>query len=114
MAAVVSAGPNTITYQACVTTAAGTQVPDGAYGMQFNFYIVPTGGSWVWQGMETTVTAKNGLFSVVVGDGRPFGTLFSNRSDLWPNRLRLAQAVTQRRGTCEKAELRLSQAAKVG
>ncbi|MCX8037077.1 MAG: hypothetical protein N3D11_08550 [Candidatus Sumerlaeia bacterium] len=77
------AGPGTLTYQGSVVQPNGTPIADGTYQMRFALYIVPSGGSWVWQETSPTVTVRNGLFSMTLGNITPFGTLFSTRSDLW-------------------------------
>jgi len=76
-------GPRTITYQGSVLNSSGQPILDGGYRMRFGLYTVPTGGGWAWMEEETSVTVKSGLFSVILGDGTSFGTLFATYPDLY-------------------------------
>jgi len=82
VARMAQAGPGTITYQGSLLRSDGTAV-DGSYAMQFWLYDAATGGIMRWTETESAVEVAGGLFSVTLGDGSPFGTLFTTYSDLW-------------------------------
>ena len=68
--AVFSQVPQSITYQGYLTDDTGEPVPDGIYSISAKIYDVETGGSPIWQPPPltlTTVTVKNGVFSLVMG-----------------------------------------------
>jgi len=78
------AGPNTVMYQGCVVGSGGGPVADNTYPMRFRLYGVATGGTHLWEELETGVQVANGLFSTTLGDGATaFGTLFANNANLW-------------------------------
>ncbi|MCX8037861.1 MAG: tail fiber domain-containing protein [Candidatus Sumerlaeia bacterium] len=77
------AAPGTIIYQGSVLQPNGVPISDGDYPMRFSLFVVPSGGTWVWQETSPTVPVRNGHFSIMLGTVTPFGTLFSTRSELW-------------------------------
>ena len=83
LASAAFGGPTTITYQGSLLKSDGTPVTDGNYRMRFAIYKVASGGTWLWSEEESAVNLKSGLFSVTLGDGSAFGTLFANNVNLW-------------------------------
>lgn len=59
--------PPIINYQGKLMQPSGTAVTDGTYSIQFAIYDVPTGGTALWSEINTNVSVKAGLFSVLVG-----------------------------------------------
>ncbi|HEU0051224.1 MAG TPA: hypothetical protein VFQ60_04180 [Patescibacteria group bacterium] len=62
-------------YQAKLLDASGQPVADGTYSMKFSLYDAATDGTRLWSATGTTgvpgalsVTVRNGLFSVLLGD----------------------------------------------
>ncbi|PIU45436.1 MAG: hypothetical protein COS95_03575 [Ignavibacteriales bacterium CG07_land_8_20_14_0_80_59_12] len=58
--------PKTISYQGILTDASGTAVPDGNYSLTFKLYDVTTGGTPLWQEVQSVAVSK-GIFSVNLG-----------------------------------------------
>ena len=61
-----------VPFQAALTDASGTDVPDGAYDVTFRLYDVPTGGTAEWTELHTAasgsaVTVVGGRVSVILG-----------------------------------------------
>ena len=66
-----SAIPQLINYQGTLTDTTGNTVPDGQYGVVFNIYDVPTGGTslWAetWNNTTSPVITNKGNFNVLLG-----------------------------------------------
>ncbi|HMB93147.1 MAG TPA: hypothetical protein VKP65_20010 [Rhodothermales bacterium] len=56
----------TFSFQGKLTNPGGTPVTDGSYGIQFQLFDQPTGGSPLW-GEAHTITTTEGVFSTVLG-----------------------------------------------
>jgi hypothetical protein len=83
LASAVFAGPNMIAYQGSVVNSSGAAVGNGTYRMRFRIYDAASGGVLRWEETETAVSVQSGLFSVTLGDGTAFGSLFANYANLW-------------------------------
>jgi hypothetical protein len=77
------AGPQILTYQGQVLGPGGTPVPESTYPMRFRLYDAVMTGTLRWTEPTEPVQVSNGLFSTILGDGSPFGSLFSAYSNLW-------------------------------
>ena len=81
-AAVCQAQSGMISYQGQLTVAGGSAV-EGQYGMRFTLFDAAAAGTQLWRETETSVTVRNGLFFVILGDGEALGALFGTHADLW-------------------------------
>ncbi|HXC65284.1 MAG TPA: hypothetical protein VNZ67_13060, partial [bacterium] len=70
----LGAVPLTINYQGRISLTYGAQVADGPYTPVFNIYHQASGGVADWTESDG-VNTKNGLFSVVLGQGSSLSTL---------------------------------------
>ncbi|MBN1425481.1 hypothetical protein JXA88_13085 [Candidatus Fermentibacteria bacterium] len=70
--------PSTVGFQAMLTDAGGTPVPDGIYELTFTAYDISTGGSGLWSETHPGVVVSGGILDVVLGTVTPF-TLDFNR-----------------------------------
>lgn len=61
-----AAAPRTISYQGYLTDASGNPT-SGSPVMVFSLYTVPTGGTNVWQELQTSIVVTNGMFNVQLG-----------------------------------------------
>jgi hypothetical protein len=68
--AVLAQIPNTMSYQGVIKDAGGVVVADGDYNITFSLYTVESGGSPVWQEVNS-VNVKNGIFNVILGKYEP-------------------------------------------
>ena len=63
--------PQLINYQGKLTTAGGSQVPDGSHDVEFKMYDVATGGPalWTetWNSSTSQITTKGGVFNAMLG-----------------------------------------------
>ena len=68
--------PSTVSYQGKLTTPAGVPVADGVHSITFRIYDDSTAGNLFWEEVKS-VTTKNGLFTVRLGETTPLdqGTL---------------------------------------
>jgi hypothetical protein len=79
---------STLNFQARLQTAAGAQVPDGFYNIQFNLYDVVSGGSTLWTETYLVsntqgVRVKNGYVTVNLGSLTSFPGTINWDQDLW-------------------------------
>jgi photosystem II stability/assembly factor-like uncharacterized protein len=77
------AGPQILSYQAVLQKSGGSPVADGTYLMRFTFFDAAGGNTPLWTETQPSVQVSGGMFSVSLGAGTPFGSLFSAHSDLW-------------------------------
>jgi microcystin-dependent protein len=74
--------PQLINYQGTLTDTSGNPVADGQYGVVFNIYDVPTGGTslWaeIWNNTTVPVTAIKGNFNAMLGTHTPIPLSFFN------------------------------------
>ena len=73
----------TITYQGSLCHPDGRPISESSCRMYFALYDAVAAGRQLWTETETSVTIRQGLFSVILGDGAPFGTLFSTAGPVW-------------------------------
>ncbi len=72
-----------INYQGKLTNGSNVAVADGDYNMEFKLYDAVSGGSLLWTETRTAgdkVTVTNGVFSVMLGEVNPFGSLDFNQT----------------------------------
>ena len=67
----------TLSTQGVLRDSNGKSVTDGNYSMTFRLYTVETGGSNAWSETQT-VTVKNGVYSVVLGNQKTLSLLDYN------------------------------------
>jgi microcystin-dependent protein len=74
--------PQLINYQGTLMGTSGNPVADGQYGVVFNIYDVPTGGTslWTetWNNTTVPVTTIKGIFNVLLGTYTPIPLSFFN------------------------------------
>jgi microcystin-dependent protein len=74
--------PQIINYQGTLTDTSGSPVPDGQYGVVFNIYDVPTGGTplWteIWNNTTVPVSTIKGIFNVLLGANNTIPLSFFN------------------------------------
>ncbi|MBI3615559.1 MAG: hypothetical protein HY211_03465 [Candidatus Omnitrophica bacterium] len=58
--------PRLLRYQGTLTDSNGVLL-DGSYDLTFRFYDKETGGTKMWEEIQTAVQAKSGAFSVLLG-----------------------------------------------
>ena len=63
--------PQSVNYQGKLLNAAGANVSDGTYTIQFKIYGAATGSTLLW-GASSSVVVSSGLFNIIMGQG--FGT----------------------------------------
>jgi hypothetical protein len=66
--------PQMLSYQGKLADTLGQPVPNGDYDVTFKLYTVPSGGSPFWNETQS-VTAKAGLFGVLLGSVTPMGSV---------------------------------------
>ncbi|MDI6839894.1 MAG: hypothetical protein QMD71_03410 [bacterium] len=70
--------PHKINYQGWLANAEDTAGVTGSFDMVFRLYNVPTGGSSLWEGTQTSVVVDKGIFNVYLGNVNPIpATLFT-------------------------------------
>lgn len=67
--------PEKINYQGVLTDLNGSKVPDGTYALLFRLYTTPEAEKAVWAESQS-VSIKNGLFNVNLGDITPLSMDF--------------------------------------
>jgi hypothetical protein len=74
-----------VTYQGVLRDSAGDAVADGSYAMSFALYDASSGGALLWSEGQAAVQVTGGSFSVELGSGGAFGTLFQDHAgtQLW-------------------------------
>jgi hypothetical protein len=72
--------PQLINYQGKLTSAGGSQIPDGNYDVVFKIYDVTTGGTalWseTWNSSSSQVVTKGGVFNALLGKNNPIPVTF--------------------------------------
>ena len=63
--------PQSVNYQGKLLNAAGANVSDGTYTIQFKIYGAATGSTLLW-GASSSVVVSSGLFNIIMGQG--YGT----------------------------------------
>mgnify|MGYP006280822203 CR=1 FL=1 len=76
------AGPGVLNYQGSVKTPGGASIPDDTYDMQFTLFNRPDTGDELWKDEVKEVKVRDGLFSVILGEGKPFDDAFQ-KDDVW-------------------------------
>ncbi len=71
----------TLSTQGVLRQTSGSAVPDGNYQITFRLYNVATGGTQLWQEVQTAVPVQNGIYSVVLGSVTPLNLGFDQ--DYW-------------------------------
>ena len=66
--------PQMLSYQGKLTDTTGIPVPNGDYSVVFRLYTAPSGGSPIWNEIQS-VTTKDGLFSVLLGSVTPISSM---------------------------------------
>jgi putative metal-binding protein len=67
--------PPHITYQGRLTASSGQPV-NGTIALTFRLYDVPSGGAPLWEETHGSVSAADGLFTVILGSITPLGLAF--------------------------------------
>jgi len=74
--------PRMISYQGIVTDTAGTPIPDGTYTITFRLYVIPGGGTRIWE-EQKTMQLRRGLISTTLGDQALFGSSVDFTQPYW-------------------------------
>jgi hypothetical protein len=67
--------PRTMSYQGVLNDTSGQPIEDGNYEFTFKIYNVPSGGTALWTGTQTT-DVINGVFHVILGQFYPLDLPF--------------------------------------
>ena len=67
--------PQTISYQGILREDTGGVVPDGVYEITFRLYDAPTGGTVLWEEVDS-LAVTNGVFNVILGKLIPINLPF--------------------------------------
>jgi hypothetical protein len=63
--------PPLMNFQGRLARQDGTPVPDGTYTLAFRVFDAPTGGALRWGQSISSVVVRNGVFSLLLGNGNP-------------------------------------------
>src|ERR1044071_2786166 len=72
LSAQVTAVPPLMNFQARLTRADGTPLPDGNYSIQFSLFTALTGGTQKWTETLSPISLRNGIFAVVLANTAAF------------------------------------------
>ncbi|MFH1859759.1 MAG: hypothetical protein ABH870_01905 [bacterium] len=72
--------PHLMNYQGRLTNASGAAVSDGNYAIQMSIYESATGGTAIWQEIQT-IFINNGIFNLMLGSSTPINLPFNK--DYW-------------------------------
>lgn len=70
--------PRLMNYQGLLTDASGVAVPDGNYNVTLRIYLVPVGGSPIWEEAQL-IAAHNGIFNAILGSIVPLEIPFNDQ-----------------------------------
>jgi hypothetical protein len=66
----------TLSIQGILKKASGEAVPDGNYNLVFRLYNAPTGGTMLWDEIQSDVEVISGIYSTVLGNTDPLNVPF--------------------------------------
>ncbi len=78
-----AAVPTVATVEGVLASSGGGPAADGTYSMVFAIYAAETGGSPIWTEGPTSVTAKSGAFSYMLGSKTPLSAAGLNLQNAW-------------------------------